>query len=811
MAEDKDKDKEKDKKKKYYKDLEDLPGVGEVTAEKLRAAGFGEFSSIATSNPHELAEAGGMGVESAKKAIEAAKSMVEIGFETADIVYERRKSICRIKTGSSALDELLGGGVETMAITEMYGKFSSGKSQLGFQLVVNVQRPTDQGGLGGGVLFVDSEATFRPDRIVQMAEAQGMDPQAVLKNIQVARAENSDHQIILLEKSEETIVKNNIKLIVVDSLTSHFRSDYIGRGALSERQQKLNKHIHMLQRLSEKYNLAVYVTNQVMDNPGILFGDPTTPIGGHVLAHMCLAPDTLIQLGDGTIKTIRNLSVHDKVVSINKGLKNEIKGIEAKIGKDKMGEVYEIRTTSSIKASGMHRFFILSGFEIKEIRAKDIRKGDWLVHPGALDFDGKVQALPEIGVDELAVVTPEGRKLLMDKLGEARLRRDRLCSGLAISKRQFRRILNQGYPTSIGTIGELSKVLGEEVDDCFQPAYTHKHRKMMLPSKLGIGLSQVFGYFIGDGNLDENSVRFRDERKEVLELYQELMKKEFGLDGRLNKINGKNCYELRFNSRAMVRLFRETAVWELISRSPKEHVAAFIRGFVDAEGYVSKTRSRIQVVQKDEQTLRYIQMMLLRFGIFGSIRRRGNAHQILIDGKEVVKYAKQIGMTAGDKNRLLERWSRHYESTFTRETIPLRREAARELLKRFRLPMSTVPSKGGAYKHMSIREASALVKLFEKEGIDCPAAKFVKQLLESDIRLEQVKGTDRMRNGEILYDIQVAGNENFIANGFLVHNSTYRLYVRKSKEDKRIARLVDSPNLPEGEAVFRVTPKGLTD
>jgi DNA repair protein RadA len=284
VAEEKDKDKEK--KKKYYKDLEDLPGIGEVTAEKLRAAGFGEFASLATANPHELAEAGGMGVESAKKAIEAAKSMVEIGFETADAVYERRKNIVRIKTGSQALDDLLGGGIETMAITEMYGKFSSGKSQLGFQLVVNVQRPVDQGGLGGGVLFVDTEATFRPERVVQLAEGQGMDAQAVLRNIQVARAENSDHQIILLEKAEETIEKNNIKLIVIDSLTSHFRSDYIGRGALSERQQKLNKHVHTLQKLAEKYNLAVYVTNQVMDNPGILFGDPTTPIGGHVLAHM---------------------------------------------------------------------------------------------------------------------------------------------------------------------------------------------------------------------------------------------------------------------------------------------------------------------------------------------------------------------------------------------------------------------------------------------------------------------------------------------------------------------------------------------
>ena len=275
-----------DKKKKYYKELEDLPGVGEVTAEKLRQAGFGEFSAIAAALPHELAEVAGISVESAKKAIEAAKSTVDIGFETAEVVYERRKSIIRIKTGSTALDDLLGGGIETMAITEMYGRFSSGKSQLGFQLAVNVQRPVDQGGLAGGVLFVDTEATFRPERIVQLAEAQGMDPQAVLKNIQVARAENSDHQMILVERCEEIVEKHNIRLVIVDSLTSHFRSDYLGRGALSERQQKLNKHVHDLQRMAEKFNLAVYVTNQVMDNPGILFGDPTTPIGGHVLAHM---------------------------------------------------------------------------------------------------------------------------------------------------------------------------------------------------------------------------------------------------------------------------------------------------------------------------------------------------------------------------------------------------------------------------------------------------------------------------------------------------------------------------------------------
>ncbi|MBS3068925.1 DNA repair and recombination protein RadA [Candidatus Micrarchaeota archaeon] len=270
--------------KKKITDLEDLPGVGEVTAEKLRKAGY-DIEKIAASSPHELDEVAEIGVETAKKTIAAARDALEMGYETADKVLERRKDIGRITTGSKELDALIGGGVETMSITECYGKFSSGKSQIGFQLCVNVQKPKEEGGLGGSVLFIDSESTFRPERIKQLAEVAGMDTDSVLKNIHVARAANSDHQIILVDKADEMVKQHNIKLIVVDSLTSHFRADYIGRGALGDRQQKLNKHIHALQKLADSRNLAVYITNQVMDNPGIMFGDPTTPIGGHVLAH----------------------------------------------------------------------------------------------------------------------------------------------------------------------------------------------------------------------------------------------------------------------------------------------------------------------------------------------------------------------------------------------------------------------------------------------------------------------------------------------------------------------------------------------
>ncbi|MEM2962901.1 MAG: DNA repair and recombination protein RadA [Candidatus Anstonellales archaeon] len=265
--------------------LEDLPGIGPATALKLRKAGYTDLQKIATSSPYELHEVADIGIDTAKKAIAAAQESLEMSYERADEILDRRKVVGRISTGSKELDALLGGGVETQAITEAYGRFSSGKTQLGFQLAVNVQKPREKGGLEGGVLFIDTESTFRPERIKQMAEEENMDALSVLKNIHVARAINSDHQIILVEKADELIKKHNIRLLVVDSMTAHFRADYIGRGSLGERQQKLNKHIHMLQKLADQFNIAVYITNQVMDNPGILFGDPTTPIGGHVLAH----------------------------------------------------------------------------------------------------------------------------------------------------------------------------------------------------------------------------------------------------------------------------------------------------------------------------------------------------------------------------------------------------------------------------------------------------------------------------------------------------------------------------------------------
>ena len=266
--------------------IEDIPGVGPKLAKKLKEVGILDPMVLAVSSPSELARILDIGEGVALKIIQAARDALGIGFESADKIYERKQKAQRITTGSKNLDELLGGGVETQAITETFGQFGSGKSQLAFQLAVNVQLPPEKGGLGRPALFIDTENTFSPNRIVSMAKAVGLDPQEALKNIYVARAYNAEHQIYLVERAHEIIEEKNIGLIVIDSLTSHFRADFIGRGELAERQQKLNKHLHTLQRLADAYNLAVYITNQVMARPDVLFGDPTRPVGGHVLAHM---------------------------------------------------------------------------------------------------------------------------------------------------------------------------------------------------------------------------------------------------------------------------------------------------------------------------------------------------------------------------------------------------------------------------------------------------------------------------------------------------------------------------------------------
>ena len=266
--------------------IQDLPGVGAATAEKLISSGFDTMLSIAVASPGELVNTAGVTEAAARKIINTAREKLDMGFESGEELLKKRENLIRIATGSKALDILFGGGVESNGITECYGPYGAGKSALAHQLAVNVQLPKDKGGAEGTVVWIDTESTFRPERIKQMAEPLGLDPIETLKNIKVARSFNSDHQMLLVDKVADLIKQGEpIKLLIVDSLMSHFRSEYSGRGQLADRQQKLNKHIHNLLKLAISHNIVVYVTNQVMARPDVFFGDPTEPVGGHVVAH----------------------------------------------------------------------------------------------------------------------------------------------------------------------------------------------------------------------------------------------------------------------------------------------------------------------------------------------------------------------------------------------------------------------------------------------------------------------------------------------------------------------------------------------
>ena len=300
-------------------ELQDLPGVGPATAEKLRDNGFDDFQGIAVASPGELSNTADIGESTAADIITAARDAADIGgFESGATVLERREQIGKLTWGVGEVDGLLGGGVETQSITEVYGEFGSGKSQVTHQLVVNVQLPREHGGLEGSAMFIDSEDTFRPERIDDMV--RGLDNEiiedtmvlhdvagedeadadddallealvsAILDKIRVAKAFNSNHQILLSERAQDIASESQddefpIRILCVDSLTAHFRAEYVGRGELAERQQKLNKHLHDLMRVGDLNNTAVLVTNQVSANPDSFFGDPTQPIGGNILGH----------------------------------------------------------------------------------------------------------------------------------------------------------------------------------------------------------------------------------------------------------------------------------------------------------------------------------------------------------------------------------------------------------------------------------------------------------------------------------------------------------------------------------------------
>jgi len=264
-------------------EINEIPGVGSVTAEKLQGAGFCTLMSLAVASPKNISELTGVSEVVARKMINTARDNCDLEFKNADEVMENQKSIHRISTGLEKFDTLLGGGLESKSIVEFFGEFGSGKTQMSHLLCTNTLKQFP----GCCVVYIDTENTFRPGRIVDFCDGVGIDKDDALKRIKVARSYNTDHMMMLVENVKKMISEDklDIKLIVIDSLTAHFRAEFCGREELARRQQKLNKLLLNLHLISDINNLVVYITNQVYSKPDVSFGDPIIPVGGHVLGH----------------------------------------------------------------------------------------------------------------------------------------------------------------------------------------------------------------------------------------------------------------------------------------------------------------------------------------------------------------------------------------------------------------------------------------------------------------------------------------------------------------------------------------------
>jgi DNA repair protein RadA len=325
-------------------DIQDIEGIGPTTAKKLKEAGIVSVMDLAVTSAEELAVDINASKESAAAFVIAAQKLLrdskvlEKEFVTADAALEKRRSMLRCSTGSSALDDLLLGGIETQAVTEFYGEFGSGKSQVCHTLCVMARQPVELGGLDGNTIYIDTEGTFRPERIQEIARSRGYEQEQVLKSIAVCKVYNSSHLELIIKNLGKYVDDFKAKLVIIDSIISLHRAEFAGRGTLADRQQRLNSMLHKIIRLAEIYNIAIVITNQVQSSPDTFFGDPTKAAGGNVLGHASTYRIYLRKSGENRIAKMIDSPYHpysDARFTVNERGTDDIEGDESSLSKKK--------------------------------------------------------------------------------------------------------------------------------------------------------------------------------------------------------------------------------------------------------------------------------------------------------------------------------------------------------------------------------------------------------------------------------------------------------------------------------------------
>jgi len=279
-----------------------LPGVSQPTIEKIRAIGITTVQALSMQLPQTLAKSSGMGEETAERAISKAVEITSDGFITGSQLLEQHLNRTKLTTGITELNNLLGGGIESQTTTEISGEYGSGKSQICHTLAVLAQLPIEEGGLGGQVAWIDTENTFRPERVIEISKARGLDPKTILDNIWHVLVFNAPHQRKMIEGLYRLCSEKDIKLIVVDSILANLRNEYVGRGMLGARQDELKIMLDHLRKVGISTNTTVVYTNQIVTTPDTMYSNPDKPTGGNIMGHAAATRLVLRKKGVSTTR-----------------------------------------------------------------------------------------------------------------------------------------------------------------------------------------------------------------------------------------------------------------------------------------------------------------------------------------------------------------------------------------------------------------------------------------------------------------------------------------------------------------------------
>ncbi|XP_015373099.1 PREDICTED: DNA repair protein RAD51 homolog A [Diuraphis noxia] len=247
-------------------------GITSGDIKKLQEAGYHTIESIAFATKKHLITIKGISEAKADKILAEASKMVPLGFTSATIFHLKRSEIIQLTTGSKELDRLLGGGIETGSITEIFGEFRTGKTQLCHTLAVTCQLPIGQNGGEGKCLYIDTEGTFRPERLLSVAERYQLVGSDVLDNIACARAYNTDHQTQLLLQAGAMMAESSY--------------DYSPSGSILPKM--VFAMLYVCKMELTHFGVAVVITNQVVaqvDGASMFAADPKKPVGGNIMAH----------------------------------------------------------------------------------------------------------------------------------------------------------------------------------------------------------------------------------------------------------------------------------------------------------------------------------------------------------------------------------------------------------------------------------------------------------------------------------------------------------------------------------------------